>query len=444
MLTAEEADGRVITTTSFSEVIVIIEDPSAVNAEGSPFDFSQIAPATVSVTLKFTQSGVLNPSTLLGDAVLKIDAEKVLELDGLQANKSSFAGEGTVKITGSLSADSTDLTSIIANISFEGDSLDLNGKELVLTAAQFEELVAQLQGFSGTAGTLILGDLAADVDIDTASIAGSNLTVKASVDASSSVDLSSADLSGIDELTVTGAETVIISASSFDSQSLKILGDGDFILSNNLSENSSLDLSEFTGDFSIENNSLALGASSSLVATAAQINGKNISGTGDVVLSGNAAGVDFSGIAVSGDGLSVSVADETDLFLTSGQAFTLSGGSSTVPISGGGGLQLSGTATGLEISRAAFQGSELSVVADALVVVDADQLNEIDVSVLGTLEILNLDSDAVDLSGISLDGGSASISLASTAVALDLSTKLGFLAVDVAAGQQLTSLGFCY
>ena len=46
-------------------------------------------------------------------------------------------------------------------------------------AAQFEELVAG-DGFSGAAGTLILGDLAADVDINTA-VLREDITVKATL-----------------------------------------------------------------------------------------------------------------------------------------------------------------------------------------------------------------------------------------------------------------------
>jgi hypothetical protein len=368
-LSSTQADG--LTVSGAGNVTVTGLGATAVDLSGIT--------ASGTLTAQVTQTTTLNAGTDLGDFVLDVATGQTLTLSAAQAAGTTIGGAGNVTVTGITA--STDVSGIAVGGTLTGGV---------------------------TSSLNIAGSSTAD-DFDAFRVAsGNTLTLTAA-------QASGTPISGAGNVTVTGLGTGTV-----DLSGVSATGTLAAAVSTSLALASDTDL----GDFQIN-----VTSSGTLTLTAEQVDGRTITGTGAVIITGDVSGVDLSHIAGTLD-VTLPATGET-LVIDAGDtvALTIVEAGTYAEISGEGTLSLSGD------GQLAFDDLLEDVIADTLtlavtdgsaLVLTAAQASGLEIGGTGTLR----------LSGTVADGDYSNVT-----ANLDLSaaTVTGTLTLpELATGQTLT------
>jgi hypothetical protein len=290
-LTAAQASGQEIdaNTNGTSSVVIANLDGAAA------YDFSQITANSGNVTAAIAEDTVLDAATVLGAVALTVADEVTLTLTAAQASGATITGGGNVVVNGL--AENTVLTGI-----------NVNG-DLTVNVDANVELVT---GADLTGADLNLAD-------------GVTLTSPAS-------EVAGLTINGAGELVITAgmasqaingdaAVTVVDPATSANLSSIALGTDSDRQVTVEFTQSET-----FTGKLPIGEN-VSVEVAEDVVLTAAAtvtgLDGATIVGAGSVVITGDAAGVDLSGIATDIDFQASAFSDSTTFpTLAAGQTLT--------------------------------------------------------------------------------------------------------------------------
>lgn len=284
------------------------------------YDFSLLTPGS-GLSVTYSNGGTLSPDTVLGTAALTIAAGQTLATNAAQLTGRSVDGDGEVQMAGASAPTAYDFSAITAlggvSVAYEtGGTLaaatDLGGASVTIAAGQIlTGTAAQLDGRVITgSGTVEVTDADAATSYDFSGItAAGGLTVAYTTGGTQNL---TTEL-GTETVTIAGGETLRATAAQVDGKSISGAGAVEIT---EASAAVALDLSTITptGGVSVRfdtggalNPASLLGtatleivAGQTLALTAAQVDGREIGGAGNLTLTGLDTATDLSGISVTG------------------------------------------------------------------------------------------------------------------------------------------------
>ncbi|WP_430469315.1 hypothetical protein [Thalassospira lucentensis] len=424
-ISAANADGKVIGGDGTVAITGLEDTPGA--------DLSGISAASVTVSLDSTDGVELAADASLGTAVVNISGTGAVTIaDGATLGTASFVVE--------------------------------DGATLSLKEARADGLTV-----SG-AGNVNIADLAADTDLSALTVTG---TVAATV--STSIDITAnSNLGAVDQYSVATGQVLTMTAAQADG--LPITGEGSVVI-NDADGDTAYDFSGIdataTLQIGVETNlnddavlgdvEIAFTSDVQLTLTVDQVNGRTITGTGDLVIVGEfGAEVDLSGIAST-------VTFELEMQVSAGQTLVLSESQADddgdgLSVTGEGNVKVNGLAgdtdlTGIEVTGdvvAAVENNidisantnlepvtQYQVAAGNTLTISADQADDLDAEGIvgdGNVTVAAI-ADATDFSGIDI-GGTLILTVTGD-VNLTTNTTLNAqladsIEIQVAAGQTVT------
>ena len=376
-------------------------------------DLSQVT-AGGTKTASVPASATLNAGTDLGTFSLVVSSGQTLTLSAAQADGHAISGNGNVAVT-ALGSDAVDLSQITAagtktanvptTATLDAATALCNFDVTVASGQTLTLSAAQAHARTITGGsTVISGDVAANTDLTGV---GSALGFGGgTIDVASGQTLTLTMAQATDK-TVTGAGAVMVN--------------GDVA--------SGADLTGISAFLEFSDNTVAIASGQGLTLSATQASDVGITGSGTLLLSGVApAAADYTGITAD-----IAVPASTTLTLDTAQLAALD--SAAKPIAGAGTVALSGDASTLgTISN--HVTADLSVPSGETLVLTAAQANGLSLSGAGDVSITGLGDGLADLSGIATTG---SILVTATGnPTLNAATDLGNATLNIPAGHTVT------
>lgn len=322
-----------------------------------------------------------------GSIEVVLDGENAYYLSDITAG-AGYSVEGEIREKGTL-------TATVASDTTLNEATDLGDFTLALSEVVDENVALTLAAAQAT-GREITGDngdsvivnaLAADTDLS--GIAAEIDTVTANV--AESIDISANEnLDNVTEFNVANDAVLTLSARQADEQTVNVdpkvpatdeapaQAAGAVVVSGDLAAidggDNNIDLAKLPADVTFDGGSLVVGAGVTLALTAAQADGKVITGAGDVTVTdlGDTA-VDLSGISVEGDksaqvDSSLTLNTDTDLGdfdleVTTGNTLTLTAAQANglATLTGAGSAVINGTVAGETLDFSAWTVNELTI-----------------------------------------------------------------------------------
>ncbi|NBC46659.1 MAG: hypothetical protein GVY22_01435, partial [Gammaproteobacteria bacterium] len=343
-LTAAQADGLTITGEGAVAILALEETPAA--------DLSGITAETVTAALDSTGDvditgdlgsaavtisgdGMVSVSGTIGEASFTVGADATLALTATQADEREADGDGTVTVADLGAVDAPDdvdlsgLTATTVNAAVDTSTTLTDEADLGTATVTIATGVTLTVPASVADGKTIAGDGTVTITGDATGIDLSNVTASIAFDAAATVD-------GVTFPTLAAGQSVTMTAAQADGETINGANsnaDGEVAVTNlggdpvdlsgiavqtttaTVPADATLDAATNLGTASVD-----VEAGAELTLTGAQASGRAITGAGDVVITGVAAGDDLSGLAVTGNVTIQAAEGETTLTLTAAQA----------------------------------------------------------------------------------------------------------------------------
>ena len=415
-LSADQADGLAVTGTGDVTVVDLVQ--TAVDLAGISVGGDKV--------IDVTSSLLVDTGTNLGAFRVAVAADQTITLTADQANGRTVAGGGNLTVTPMGQA--TDLSNVTASGTVTAQfaaSTDVTGNTSLDVVDAYHVLSNQtltLSGSQATArnitgpGAVTVRAIASDTDLSGAGALGTiTATVESTVDISANDTLDAVDILQVnaggkltltadqaDGRTITGAGDVTATsfgATAVDLSTVTATGTLTVTLAGNVTVPEGTDFGNF---------GLLIGAAQIMRITAEQADGLTMKGTGIVIVTGDPAGFDFSGISGT---LTVFFPDADNILtIKAGETveLTVVEASSYNAIEGDGTLGLYEDGVVLFDSLNIAETLTLAVPADRTLILSAEQADGLSLGGDGTLAVVGEGADestveTTDISSVQAD-----------------------------------------
>ncbi len=407
--------------------------------------------ATGTLTAEVPASATLNSGTNLGNFDVTVASGQTFTLTAAQADGQTISGAGNVTVTdlGSAVVDLSGITvSGTKTVEFDATAtlatgMDLDGFAVTVdTGAVLTLTAAQADGLTVTgAGGVTVTDLGlAAVDLSNISASGTK-----SIDITSSLALPSGTNLGSFDVTVASGQTLTLTAAQ--SSGVSINGAGNITVTGLAADTdlSGVDPSgtltarvatsiDVTGNSNLGTvEAYVVNSGQALTMTAAQADGRAITGDGAITVTGSHSDGDFSGVVTDLDLTGTTLTGTTVLpDVVSGQSMTLTAAQAdNQTITGAGDIAVTALgATAVNLSGITTTGSKTAAVPATANLDASTDLGDFAVTVASG-QVLTLSTDQADGRTIGGDGGVTVTGLSSTSVDLSTITAAGTLTAAI-------------
>ncbi|WP_454436246.1 Ig-like domain-containing protein [Thauera mechernichensis] len=348
-LTAAQASGETIVAQGAANVVLTGLQLGTTAADGPTYDFTNTTLGTGALNATVSTTGVLNANSTLGALALGVASGQTLTLSAAQANGRSVTGLGSAVVTDLASTPAANLSGLLLSSA----TAAVDGS-LTFTGTLGAVAVAVNSGVFTTSAAIASGK----------TISGAGSVSLTGLEATPAADLSKITASTVSATLATSAGTAVSFSGNTGKAVVSVTGDGELQLAPTatLGTGTAFDLA----------------AGTSMSASAAQLSGTTVTGTGTVNVAALAADTDLAGLAddlnvIATVGESIDISTNVNLgsvdsfVVAAGQTLTLSAAQADgATISGDGAVVLIGLGAATDLAGVTPTGGSTVTVAAGL------------------------------------------------------------------------------